>query len=101
MTTPAEARESLAGTIFEGTVEPDAYEALRRDRCVTQAYLVEGRNRVRVYEPEGLAAAGVRRPSTPTLEDAYLVLMRGSMPRRRAGHRRRTAVASGLAGVAR
>src|SRR5260221_7353891 len=42
VTTPARARESLAGTIFEGTVEPDQYEALRHRRNVTQSYLVEG-----------------------------------------------------------
>mgnify|MGYP005826739669 CR=1 FL=1 len=34
--------------IGEGVVEADDYERLRRDRCVTQAYLVEGRNRTRV-----------------------------------------------------
>ena len=40
------------------------------DRCVTQAYLVEGRNRVRVYQPEGTrrqASPRWPRPSkTPT-----------------------------------
>jgi len=79
VTTPAEARGSLAGTIFEGTVEPDAYEELRRGRCVTQAYLVEGRNRVRVHEPAGEPPEGFS-PVTPTLEDAYLVRMRGRSP---------------------
>ena len=47
---------------------------------MTQAYLVEGRNRVRVYEPEGRTPAGFV-PVAPTLEDAYLVLMRGRSPR--------------------
>jgi ABC-2 type transport system ATP-binding protein len=79
VTTPTEARASLAGTIFEGTVEPDAYEDLRRQRCVTQAYLVEGRNRARVYERDGSPPPGFV-PVTPTLEDAYLVLMRGQTP---------------------
>ncbi len=80
VTTPAEARGALTGTIYEGTLDPDAYEALRRDRCVTQAYLVEGRNRVRVYEPEG-APPSEFIPVPPTLEDAYLVFMRGqTMP---------------------
>jgi hypothetical protein len=36
--------------------------------------LVEGRNRVRVHQPDGLAPAGFE-PVAPTLEDAYLVLM--------------------------
>lgn len=79
VTTPAEARDSLAGTIYEGTVEAEAYEALRVSRCVTQAYLVEGRNRARVYQPAGSPPEGFQSVA-PTLEDAYLVLMRGQMP---------------------
>jgi ABC-2 type transport system ATP-binding protein len=102
VTTPAEVRGALAGTIFEGTVEPDAYEPLRRERCVTQAFLVEGRNRVRVYEPDGPPPAGFL-PVTPTLEDAYLVLMRGQTPRyRRDGQAPDPTVAAAAgAGVAR
>ena len=42
---------------------------------MTQAYLVEGRNRVRVHEPDGSPPTGFV-PVAPTLEDAYLVLMR-------------------------
>jgi ABC-2 type transport system ATP-binding protein len=80
VTTPAQARGELTGTIFEGTVEADALEPLKEVRCVIQAYLVEGRNRVRVYEPEGTPPAGFV-PVVPTLEDAYLVLMRGRAPR--------------------
>jgi ABC-type multidrug transport system ATPase subunit len=80
VTTPTDARAELAGTIFEGTVEPEAFEPLKAERCVTQAYLVEGRNRVRVYEPEGAPPAGFA-PVAPTLEDAYLVLMQGKLPR--------------------
>ncbi|MFO0891428.1 MAG: ABC transporter ATP-binding protein [Isosphaeraceae bacterium] len=76
VTTPAEARASLAGAIFEGSVQPEAYEALRASRRVTQAYLVEGRNRVRVHEPGGDAPDDFV-PVTPTLEDAYHVLMQG------------------------
>jgi hypothetical protein len=79
VTTPARARESLAGTIFEGTVEPDQYESLRRRRSVTQSYLVEGRNRVRVYEPGGSPPEGFAAVA-PTLEDAYLVLIRDRSP---------------------
>jgi ABC-2 type transport system ATP-binding protein len=76
VTTPSAARTALAGAIFEGTVEPDQFESLKQTRCVTQAYLVEGRNRARVYDPEGDAPPGFL-PVTPTLEDAYLVMMRG------------------------
>jgi ABC-type multidrug transport system ATPase subunit len=78
-TSPTEARKQLAGTIFEATVSSDELESLRRSRCVTQAILVEGKNRVRVYEsdsrpPEGFVAA------VPTLEDAYFVTMRSTIP---------------------
>ena len=81
VTTPAKARDALAGTIFEGTVEPDEYEALRQSRNVTQAYLVEGRNRVRIHEPGGEPPEGFA-PVSPTLEDAYLVLMNDRSPTR-------------------
>jgi ABC-type multidrug transport system ATPase subunit len=80
VTTPTEARAALAGTIYEGTVEPDELEPLKQARCVIQAYLVEGRNRVRVHEPEGSPPRGFV-PIPPSLEDAYLVLMRGRSPR--------------------
>jgi ABC-type multidrug transport system ATPase subunit len=76
VTTPTAARNALAGAIFEGTVAPDRFEPLRRERCVTQAYLVEGHNRVRVFDPDGEPPLGFV-PVTPTLEDAYLVLMTG------------------------
>ena len=74
-TTPRAAREAIAGAIFEGTVQPADLPELRRVRHVTQAILVEGRHRVRVYAPAGDPPAGFE-PATPTLEDAYLVLMR-------------------------
>ena len=80
VTTPSEARGSIEGDIYEGTVEADAFDALRRDYCVTQAYLVEGKNRVRVYQAEGTPPKGFA-PVPSTLEDTYLVLMRGQMPK--------------------
>jgi ABC-type multidrug transport system ATPase subunit len=78
--TPAEARAELNGAIYEGTVEPDGLESLKQERCVIQAYLVEGRNRVRVHEPDGTPPPGFAAVA-PTLEDFYLVLMRGRAPR--------------------
>jgi ABC-type multidrug transport system ATPase subunit len=75
-TSPTEARRMLAGTIFEGAVAVDELEALQRTRRVTQAVLVEGRNRVRIYEPSREAPNGFE-PAIPTLEDAYFVLMQG------------------------
>ena len=75
LTTPREAREAIAGSIFEGSVPPAELPELRRSHAVTQAVLVEGRHRVRVYAPSGAAPAGFERMA-PTLEDAYLVMMR-------------------------
>jgi ABC-type multidrug transport system ATPase subunit len=80
VTTPSVARASIDGRIFEGTVEPADLPRLRAERTVTQALLVEGRNRARIYEPSGKPPAGFA-PVPVTLEDAYLVLMRlGSLP---------------------
>jgi ABC-2 type transport system ATP-binding protein len=74
-TTPRAAREAIQGAIFEGTVSPDSLPALRRERAVTQALLVEGKNRVRIYAPDRDAPPGFE-AVLPSLEDAYLVLMR-------------------------
>ena len=73
-TSPTDARRMLAGTIFEGAVAAADLDALQRTRRVTQAILVEGRNRVRIHEPTREAPAGFE-PAAPTLEDAYFVLM--------------------------
>jgi ABC-type multidrug transport system ATPase subunit len=78
-TSPGEARQRLNGTIFEGTVSAAELKALHATRCVTQAVLVEGKNRVRVYETEAHPPAGFV-PVQPTLEDAYLVTMRAELP---------------------
>jgi ABC-type multidrug transport system ATPase subunit len=81
-TTPAEARESIKGTIPEATISAEGYHELLADpgRCVTQAYLFEGSNRVRIYQPEGQPPAGfVAAPAT--LEDAYMVAIKtGRLP---------------------
>jgi len=80
VTTPAEARASIQGHMYEGTVAVGDLPTLRAQRTVTQVVLVEGRNRARVYEPAGSPPPGFDR--TPaTLEDSYLVLMRlGALP---------------------
>ena len=81
-TTPTLAQRAIEGAIYEGTISTDAYERLLADpeRCVAQAYLVEGRNRVRVYQPDETPPDGFDLVS-PTLEDAYLVLIkRGDLP---------------------
>jgi ABC-2 type transport system ATP-binding protein len=74
-TTPRDARDAIEGKVFEGTLAPAELPQLRRERTVTQAILVEGRHRVRVYEPGGAPPPGFD-SVTPTLEDAYLVMMR-------------------------
>jgi len=76
-TTPRRAREAIAGTIYEGSISADNYQELVADpaRCVTQAYLFEGRNRVRVYEPKGTPPEGFGQV-TASLEDAYLVAIK-------------------------
>ena len=76
-TTPAEAREVIEGTIYEGLISAEDYHRLLADpgRCLTQAYLLEGRNRVRVYQPHGLPPDGFIGVA-PTLEDAYLVAIK-------------------------
>lgn len=76
LTSPRTARESLVGTIYEGDVEGAMLDEMRRTHRVTQAILVEGRNRVRVHAPSGNVPAGFE-PVTGTLEDAYLLLMQG------------------------
>jgi len=80
LTTPRAARAALQRRIFEGVVSPADMPELRATRAVTQTLLVEGRHRVRLYEPEGRAPAGFEAVE-PSLEDAYLVLMRlGELP---------------------
>jgi ABC-2 type transport system ATP-binding protein len=101
-TTPNEAREAIEGTIYEGSIPAEHYETLIADpaRCVTQAYLVEGRNRVRVYEPEGKPPTGFA-PVAATLEDAYLVSIRtGYLPTARGPqfHQAANGLASPYAG---
>jgi ABC-type multidrug transport system ATPase subunit len=80
VTTPGEARAAISGHIYEGVVDVADLERLRAERTVTQALLVEGRNRARIYEPAGSPPAGFS-DAPVTLEDAYLVLMRlGTLP---------------------
>ena len=80
-TTPGEARARLEGAIFEGAVEKDRMADLTDRFEITQAVLIEGRNRVRVHVPNGLPPDGFE-PIAPSLEDAYLLLTRN----RRSGN---------------
>src|SRR6185312_8782257 len=66
-TSPSEAREAIDGRIFEGRVSREEMDEVRNRLRVTQAVLVEGKNRVRIYQPTG--------------EAVYLLLMQdGSQP---------------------
>ena len=96
-TTPRSAREAIEGTIYEGSIPADSYEELITDpaRCVTQAYLFEGRNRVRVYEPTGTPPGGFE-PVAASLEDAYLVAIKTGCLRT-VGERSVHEAANGLA----
>jgi ABC-2 type transport system ATP-binding protein len=75
VSTPAEARERLRGAMFEGFVGAGELDELQRTRRVTQSMLVEGRRRVRLYDPAAAPPPGFE-PVAATLEDAYLVLQR-------------------------
>jgi ABC-2 type transport system ATP-binding protein len=72
-TTPSAARAQLAHAVFEGDVARDDVEALGQRTQLIQSHLVEGRQRVRVYAPDGDVPYGFVEVS-PTLEDAYLLL---------------------------
>jgi ABC-type multidrug transport system ATPase subunit len=76
-TTPRDARTAMEGTIFEGEADMSAFGRLRERHCVTQAVLMEGINRVRIYSPDRRSPEPGFRSVTPTLEDAYLAVMRG------------------------
>jgi ABC-type multidrug transport system ATPase subunit len=76
-TTPGDARASIAGTIYEGAVDRADLAEFENAWTVTQAVLMEGRNRVRVHAPAGEPPAGFQSVEA-TLEDAYLLLMRGA-----------------------
>jgi len=73
-TSPHEAQARLRGRIFEGRVAREELDEVRKRLRVTQAVLVEGKHRVRIYEPSGVAPVGFE-PAPATLEDAYLLLM--------------------------
>ena len=75
-TTPGEARGALAGKVFEGRIERGELERVEAEATVLQAILLEGHCSVRIHAPDGAPPAGFE-PVEPTLEDAYLALMRG------------------------
>jgi ABC-type multidrug transport system ATPase subunit len=74
-TSPTEARQAIDGKVFEGRLRSEELEEIRRRNLrIIQSVLVEGKNRVRVHQPDGTAPLGFE-PVAATLEDAYLLLM--------------------------
>jgi ABC-type multidrug transport system ATPase subunit len=74
-TSPTESRQAIDGKVFEGRLGREEMEEVHRRKVrVIQSVLVEGKNRVRVYQPDGAAPLGFE-PVPATLEDAYLLLM--------------------------
>jgi ABC-2 type transport system ATP-binding protein len=72
-TTPAEARASIEGTMYEGVLSKGELASVRLGHRVTQSMLFEGRHRVRIHA-RGVAAPAGFVPVRATLEDAYFVL---------------------------
>lgn len=72
-TTPTEARAAIAGTMFEGVVGRADLGAIADRYHVTQAFLVEGQNRVRLHAADGNVPPHFTAVA-PTLEDAYHLL---------------------------
>jgi hypothetical protein len=74
-TSPTESRQAIDGKVFEGRLGREEWDEVRRRNLrVIQSVLVEGKNRVRVYQPDGVAPVGFE-PVPAALEDAYLLLM--------------------------
>jgi hypothetical protein len=74
-TSPSEARQAIEGKVFEGRLgREEMAEIQGRGLRIIQSILVEGKNRVRVYQPDGAPLAGFE-PVQANLEDAYLLLM--------------------------
>jgi ABC-type multidrug transport system ATPase subunit len=73
LTSPTEARREIDGKIFEGRIGREELEEIHRRRLrVIQSVLVEGKNRVRVHQPDGSSLLGFEAVPA-TLEDAYLL----------------------------
>ncbi len=74
-TTPVSARAGVAGTIYQGDVESGELEELQRQNTVIHCLLFEGRNRVRIHQPQGEPPASFTAVEA-TLEDAYVAAVR-------------------------
>lgn len=73
VTTPQDACNAIAGTIYEGTVNQQQYAILKGKGQITRDYMVSGKNMLRIYAPDHSPPAGFS-SALPTLEDAYMLL---------------------------
>jgi ABC-2 type transport system ATP-binding protein len=95
LTSPTEARNAIEGRIFEGRIDRAELEEIHRRRLrVIQSVLVEGKNRVRVYQPDGGSLLGFE-PVPATLEDAYLLRVQDAEQRRQEAREEPAALAVG------
>ena len=74
-TTPDAARAALTGHVLEGAIERDQLARMEEHATILKAVFLENVNRVRVYTGDKGSLPGFE-PVEPTLEDAYLTLMR-------------------------
>ncbi len=75
-TSPSAARAAIDGQLYEGDVGAAELADFQARHHVARAILVEGRNRVRIQvAPESTVPDGFI-PVQPTLEDAYLLMMK-------------------------
>jgi ABC-type multidrug transport system ATPase subunit len=83
-TSPAAARGEIDGKIFEGRMSAGELAALDGRTRVVKSLLVEGTNRVRVFDPSSSPPPGFE-PASATLEDAYLLLTESAKKSAAAG----------------
>lgn len=77
-TSPSAACAAIVGTIYEGQADQALLEKLTEAGLVTRAYLVEGRNRLRIHVKNDTVPDGFT-PVAPTLEDAYMLIQQGGV----------------------
>jgi ABC-type multidrug transport system ATPase subunit len=95
LTSPTEARQAIEGRIFEGRIGREELDEIHRRRLrVIQSVLVEGKNRVRVYQPDGSTLLGFE-PVPATLEDAYLLRVQNAEQERQEAREEPRALALG------
>jgi ABC-type multidrug transport system ATPase subunit len=74
VTSPGDARRALDGSIFEGKVDESELDPIYARHVVTQAFLVEGRMHVRIFQEGGSVPDGFAQ-APATLEDAFVLMM--------------------------